>query len=153
MNSSDVALQLYPHFMFSGFSCLGFLLTYESLYRSFLGNKSFKEFQEQNDRQRADFLSRINANLHAVIVTIWAVVAAFNTCEEGVVPFYYDFKCFDKPTSIHFKLVSFSLGYFWYDFIICVFKIRDYSALGLQTIIHHFMAIVSSSVCLYNNNF
>jgi hypothetical protein len=79
---------------------------------------------------QADYLSRITAQLHALVTCIAAYIILFYNCGEGK-DVFNDTDCFFTPTWLSIYTLAFSFGYLSYDLYIIFMDIRDFSALGL----------------------
>lgn len=129
-------------------SMMGFFVCYYGIDWLLQNILKPRLFLEMSRKDQADFLSRVTAQIHAVIATYLANNVIFKYCSSGL-PLYVDNQCFIQGGFYPTIVVIFSTGYIVFDLIIILFEIKDYSALGIQNIVHHFISILASSSCAF----
>eukprot|EP00347_Sterkiella_histriomuscorum_P009752 403340025 len=125
--------------------CVGsfvfFWITYYVSYAVMSLWKSNKIYQELSHEKKADYVSRIVANIHAVISTTLAFMIIFCTCDKGI-SFIVSDECLMHPSKFHSYVMVLSCGYLIYDTLVCFFLIKDKSGIMLQTYIHHILGLI-----------
>ncbi|CDW75432.1 transmembrane protein 136-like [Stylonychia lemnae] len=120
--------------------------------------KSNKIYQQLSNEKKADYISRIVANIHAVIAVGMAIIVLFfswyikfakikHFSEEG--SFVWNDNCLMKPSKFHSYAMVVTSSYLVYDLIVCLFLIRDNSGLMYQTYIHHGLGLIGGVGSVY----
>jgi len=101
-------------------------------------------YKKMNWHDQADFLSRVTAQLHAAFSACGAYWLIFKSCDSADQNIFTDSKCFNQFHPFAYELLAFSVGYITFDLIIILKEIQDFSALGMQNIMHHFIALTAT---------
>lgn len=130
----------------------GWIVQY--VFFEFLMNTVFrgaKHYHAQTKEDKAMYLARIVAAVHAFLATAAAAVSLLYTCEDGSTMITSD-ACLMRPTSVmqYWSLVS--GAYFMYDLLVCVFLIREDSPIMRQTYLHHILGVIGTIVSVYVDN-
>lgn len=105
-------------------------------------------FRAMKTIEKQDYISRVLGVLHAVIVVTAAYLTMYKLCEDPTTTVFSSVQCINKPRRLVYHSVQLSLGFFFYDFLLCFVIMRDFSALGFQMLCHHIVAIISFSYVL-----
>ena len=109
---------------------IGFYVVYLACHYFMSKVISFKLYNELSSYDQADYLSRITAQLHALISSLIAYYLMFYNCEGDQTYFNSD-ECFYNPTKLTISLLCLSFGYISFDLIIILKDIQDFSSLGM----------------------
>ena len=112
----------------------------------------FKLYNELSSYDQADYLSRITAQVHALISSVISYYLMFYSCGDGKTYFNSD-ECFYNPTKLTISLLCISFGYISFDLIIILKDIQDFSSLGMQNIVHHIISMTASFTALMVGGF
>lgn len=112
----------------------------------------FKLYNELSSYDQADYLSRITAQVHALISSVISYYLMFYSCGDGKTYFNSD-ECFYNPTQLTISLLCISFGYISFDLIIILKDIQDFSSLGMQNIVHHIISMTASFTALMVGGF
>lgn len=80
---------------------------------------AFKLYNELSSYDQADYLSRITAQVHAVISSVISYYLMFYNCGDGKT-FYNDDECYYKATPLAITCLCISFGYICFDLIIII---------------------------------
>lgn len=61
-------------------------------------------------------------------------------------------RCYTEPKIFHAHTLTITIGYLIFDFVLCAFVVKDFTALGYQTYFHHIGAITSFLLVLFLDN-
>ena len=101
-----------------------------------------KPYLDKNYKDRLFYLSCWGANTHHFIVFTFAMYNLLNPlCEKYDGPFtwFTDEKCLMTSDRRHVYVAAITGGYLIYDGIILFCYVKSFDALGLQTLLHHFI--------------
>eukprot|EP00347_Sterkiella_histriomuscorum_P010546 403375865 len=161
LTSSDVTIMIGTFFG----SMIFFSLCYKSTelyFENYLSNPKNKEnkfhesYEKLDNKQRADFVSRVTSQIHAFLSISLAINALFFTCVDpndsessGYKNFFNSDYCLYYHSSIWQMItLSFTAGYLLLDIFICKMLIQDNSKLQTQTYIHHVVGISGAIAAL-----
>ncbi len=60
-----------------------------------------RTYRDMSNKKRADYLSRWNAIVHAVVVTGLAYIGCFHMCDQREESIFTDYQCLVSPKNYH----------------------------------------------------
>jgi len=133
-------------------SLVGFSLVYALSHQLLVRVLKPETYLRFDSNLQADYLSRITAVLHGIIGFYFARQAVSDNCPSGK-SILEDDECFCKPGPDTVMVGFLSLGWVVYDLYIVLFHIKDLSALGLQNIAHHVIAILAMTSSMFSPSY
>lgn len=94
-------------------------------------------------KKRVDYLTRVIAIWHGIIVTVLAFFGCFYLCDNPQASIFTDMQCLLTPKLYHVISASITIGYLTFDFLATFLFNHENNALTYQTYAHHVAGIVS----------
>ena len=91
------------------------------------------------------------ANINAFISVPLGIYSFFYSCEKGNL--ITNDECLMIPSKFHAYCMAYFSSYFIYDFFVCLFLIREHSAIMMQTYLHHIASFVGTGGTLIAGSF
>lgn len=106
--------------------------------------KIYERYESMDSKQRAYWLSCLNANIHHICVVPMALYGFTHSTCEGAYPFiwFFDEVCFLKPEKFFVMFAMVSTAYLVHDYLIQILIVKGNDAMAKQMHIHHMMGIV-----------
>lgn len=93
-------------------------------------------------KKKIDYLMRIIAIIHAIIVTVMAYFGCFTMCDEPGANIFTSRQCLLTPKLFHAVAAIITIGYLTFDFVMTIL-IHENTTLIYQTYAHHIAGAVS----------
>jgi hypothetical protein len=129
-------------------SMFGFYIVYLSCHYFMAKVIQFKLYNDLSTYDQADYLSRITAQVHALISSVLSYYLMFYMCGDGKT-FFNDDQCYYNATPLAITSLCISFGYISFDLIIIMKDIQDFSSLGMQNVVHHLISMTASLTALF----
>lgn len=107
---------------------------------------------KKSESQRYKVVIMINGNIHHLIVCYFVLNTFFNHCSRPFAMLQFDETCLRVYKPIYSHMVVFSLAYIFFDLLMQLFLYQDFSPIGQQTLVHHFVSSVCYVCSLYGGS-
>ncbi len=141
LDKTPISKEDYPRLALTGGSAfIFFWICYivSAMYMASRGQNLI--YQGLPTNQKALYISRIVANIHALVIVILVTIVVFFTCEDPRT-FVFNDECLLYPSRLYAYVGSITAAYLIYDLFVCVLFIKEKSSLQTQTYIHHLVGL------------